>query len=60
VFQVSGAAGDAAKKDLERKIKKIGMTLVQVFDLHHVRDCDGCNVILCARACTSTTSAVTW
>jgi hypothetical protein len=28
--QVSGAAGDSAKKDLERKIKKIGMTLVQV------------------------------
>jgi hypothetical protein len=60
VLQVSGAAGDAAKKDLERKIKKIGMTLVQVFDLHHVRDRDGCNVILCARACTSMTSAVTW
>ncbi len=28
--QVSGAAGDAAKKELERKVKRIGMTLVQV------------------------------
>lgn len=29
VVQVSGAAGDAAKKELERKVKRIGMTLVQ-------------------------------
>ena len=44
--QVSGAAGDAAKKDLERKIKKIGMTLVQVCLFDDIDNaCDGDNEI---------------